>query len=539
MKYLLIAIVCLAALMSSCTQKSSRPIVEITRDTTITEVNAFTNLFLDSAQVARYINDKILEDSVSLLLRNFYNSRNYQLAWFTEDGVAEQTQAFYNLHRQYINEFKDSTLMFPSKLQAEMEQLLFLDTVITQASLPLAEIELQLTHHFFNYVSYAYTGTVDPEILQWHIPRKRIDAISLLDSLVENNGRNLEAWEPVNDQYKQLKKAMLHLYEIEKEAEWGEISLGDQKKAEEGDSSVFVSQLKKKLLLTGDYTMGDTTALFTPELTEAVMRYQHRMGLTTDGVVGKNVVNQLNVPIKARVEQLLINMERMRWMPNMTEGNGILVNIPQYELHVFEQGKMVFQMDIVVGKTGSETVVFNDEIKYVVFSPYWNVPSSIVRSEIYPAMQKNPSYLAQKNMEQTGFSNGLPIIRQKPGNSNSLGRVKFIFPNSYNIYLHDTPSKSLFGAEKRAFSHGCIRVAQPAKLAEYLLRDSKEWPQEKIAQAMRSNNEKWVSLDNPLPVFITYFTAWVDQEGLLNFREDIYGHDQKMSERLFRDRQFP
>lgn len=121
---------------------------------------------LDSAQVARYINDKILEDSVSLLLRNFYNSRNYQLAWFTEDGVAEQTQAFYNLHRQYINEFKDSTLMFPSKLQAEMEQLLFLDTVITQASLPLAEIELQLTHHFFNYVSYAYTGTVDPEILQ-------------------------------------------------------------------------------------------------------------------------------------------------------------------------------------------------------------------------------------------------------------------------------------------------------------------------------------------------------------------------------------
>src|SRR5690606_35463286 len=170
-----------------------------------------------------------------------------------------------------------------------------------------------------------------------------------------------------------------------------------------------------------------------------------------------------------RIEQLLINMERMRWMPNMTDGNGVLVNIPQYELHVFEQGKMVFQMDIVVGKTGSETVIFSDEVKYVVFSPYWNVPRSIVRNEIYPAMQRNPNYLVQKNMEQTGFSKGLPIIRQRPGKSNSLGRVKFIFPNSYNIYLHDTPSRNLFEEERRAFSHGCIRIQKPFELAEYLL----------------------------------------------------------------------
>jgi murein L,D-transpeptidase YcbB/YkuD len=287
------------------------------------------------------------------------------------------------------------------------------------------------------------------------------------------------------------------------------------------------------LRVTGDYRVEDTTGIFNPELTEAVKQYQRRMGLTDDGVVGKSVVRELNVPIRKRIEQLLINMERMRWMPNIPEGNGILVNIPQYELHVMEEGEIVFQMDIVVGKTGSETVIFADELQYVVFSPYWNVPRSIVRSEIYPAMQKNPNYLAEKNMEQIGFSNGLPIVRQKPGNNNSLGRVKFIFPNSYNIYLHDTPSKSLFGAERRAFSHGCIRVSQPAKLAEYLLRNQKDWPSDKISQAMRVNTEKWVSLEKPLPVFISYFTAWVDQGGLLHFREDIYGHDQKMAERLF------
>ncbi len=529
----LLAVIALMAISFSCTKKQPASVIKVPRDTTITSVNAFTNLFLDSALVGQYIHDSQLGDSLSLLMRNFYNSRNYQMAWFTEDGVAEQTQAFYTLHQQYIKEFQDSSHMFPQQLQIEMAKLLFRDTLITEPSIPLAEIELRLTQHFFNYVSYAYTGSVDPEILKWHIPRKQVDAIGLLDSLVANHGRNLERWEPVGKQYKFLKEALLRLYEIEKNSGWEKIPLGDAKRYGEGDEGDFVSQLKKKLQLTGDFQQHDTSAIFSPELTAAVKQYQRRMGLMDDGVVGKNVVNELNVPLKKRIEQLLVNMERMRWMPHIPEGNAILVNIPQYELHVLEEGKVAFQMDIVVGKTGSETVIFADEVQYVVFSPYWNVPRSIVRSEIYPAMQKNPNYLAEKNMEQLGFSNGLPIIRQKPGNSNSLGRVKFIFPNSYNIYLHDTPSRSLFGAERRAFSHGCIRVSQPTKLAEYLLRDQKEWSADKIAQAMTENKEKWVALDDPLPVFISYFTAWVDQEGLLNFRQDIYGHDQRMAERLF------
>lgn len=523
----------LMAMSFSCTQKQSQSIIIVERDTTITAVNAFTNLFLDSSLVARYIQEGQLDDSLSVLMQNFYNSRNYQMAWFTENGAAEQTQAFYTLHQQYIKAFQDSSRMFPQRLDIEISRLLFQDTVITETSIPLTEVELQLTQHFFNYVSYAYSGSVDPEILKWHIPRKRIDAINLLDSLVSNHGKNLEKWEPVSKQYTLLKEALLRLYEIEKNSHWEEISLGKMKKYEESDRGDFVQQLKKKLRVTGDYQIEDTTGIFNPELTEAVKKYQRRMGLTDDGVVGKSVVRELNVPIRKRIEQLLINMERMRWMPNIPEGNGILVNIPQYELHVVEEGEIVFQMDIVVGKTGSETVIFADEVQYVVFSPYWNVPRSIVRSEIYPAIQKNPNYLAEKNMEQLGFSNGLPIVRQKPGNNNSLGRVKFIFPNSYNIYLHDTPSKSLFGAERRAFSHGCIRIAQPTKLAEYLLREQKDWTPDKISQAMRVNTEKWVSLEKPLPVFISYFTAWVDQEGLLNFREDIYGHDQKMAERLF------
>lgn len=502
-------------------------------DTSITPENAFTNLFLDSGLVAQYIAKEQPQDSVSHLLQNFYNSRNFQLAWFTEDGVAEQTQAFFTLHQQYVDEFKDSSLMFPSAVRSEMEQLLFRDTLIRETTMPLAELELKLTHHFFNYVSSAFAGEVDPAMLQWHIPRKKVDALALLDSLVERQGKNLEDWEPLNQQYRRLKKAMLRLYEVERSSDWNEIIVEGAGVFREGDSAGTIANVKKKLFLTGDFPLTDTSRIFTPALTAAVKRYQSRMGLKQDGIIGKGVIGNLNVPIKKRIEQLLINMERMRWMPDLPDGNGIVVNIPQFQLHVFEAGKIVLSMDIVVGKTGSQTVIFSDALKYVVFSPYWNVPPSIVRSEILPAVQKNENYLASKNMEQTGFSNGLPIIRQKPGSTNSLGRVKFIFPNNYNIYLHDTPAKSLFGEEKRAFSHGCIRLEKPEELAVYLLRDSKEWTPPVISRAMRSNQEKWVPLENPVPVFISYFTAWVDGNGLLHFRDDLYGHDQKMGDRLF------
>jgi murein L,D-transpeptidase YcbB/YkuD len=220
-------------------------------------------------------------------------------------------------------------------------------------------------------------------------------------------------------------------------------------------------------------------------------------------------------------------------MPKEAEGTRVIANIPEYKVYVYEGAKKVFAMDIVVGTSANKTVVFNDKIQYVVFSPYWNMPRSIVRNEILPAMRRNSNYLARKNMEQTGTSNGLPVIRQKPGGSNSLGKVKFIFPNSYSIYFHDTPAKSLFSKESRAFSHGCIRLAEPSKMAEFLLSNQPEWTRAKITTAMNASTEKWVTLNEPVPVMITYFTSWVDENGLLNFREDIYGHDTKMAERLF------
>jgi murein L,D-transpeptidase YcbB/YkuD len=193
----------------------------------------------------------------------------------------------------------------------------------------------------------------------------------------------------------------------------------------------------------------------------------------------------------------------------------------------------VFDMNVVVGKEGHSTTMFTGDLNQVVFSPYWNVPESIVKNEILPAINRNPGYLENQNMEITNSGGDLPEIRQKPGPKNSLGKVKFLFPNSFNIYFHDTPAKSLFNQDKRAYSHGCIRLSDPPKLANYLLRNQSEWTPQAIDEAMNAGEEKTVRLKKSVPVVITYYTAWVDEGGQVNFREDIYGHDAALAKKVF------
>lgn len=516
-------------LITACKSKVEK---KLKRDITITRANAFSKLFLDSAKLESYIMKQKAEDSAANRLRNFYNSRNFQFAWFTEDGLAEQTRVFWNLHNNYFELSNDSSII-DKRLHEQMELLINEDTAINAGSDHIIETELQLTEHFFEYAQYAYAGKINPEELQWHIPRKKLNVMALLDSLISNKGQNIEQWEPVNLQYKLMYKELSRYYHIEKGGDWGDISLGKKASYQKGDSALTIKLAKQRLFAIGDYSVNDTSRKFTAEFVTAVKKAEKRYGYKQDGVLDATLIKDLNVPVKDRIEQILINMERMKWMPKEPQGSRIVANIPEFRLHVIEGSKKVFDMAIVVGTSANKTVVFNDMIKYIVFSPYWNIPRSIVQNEILPGMQRSSNYLSKKNMEQTGFSHGLPVIRQKPGGSNALGKVKFIFPNSYSIYFHDTPAKSLFKNEKRAFSHGCIRLAEPRKMAAYLLRNQPEWTAGKISEAMNSAKEKWVTLKEPLPVIITYFTSWISNDGLLNFRDDIYGLDKKMAERLF------
>jgi murein L,D-transpeptidase YcbB/YkuD len=237
--------------------------------------------------------------------------------------------------------------------------------------------------------------------------------------------------------------------------------------------------------------------------------------------------------VTKRIEQLLVNLERMRWMPAEPNGSLIWVNIPAFKLYVQDGSKQLFNMDVVVGKEGHSTVMFSGNLNQVVFSPYWNLPENIVKKEVLPHIEKNSQYLAENNMEITGEEDGVPVIRQLPGDKNQLGKIKFLFPNSFNIYFHDTPFKDLFNKDKRAFSHGCIRLREPVKLAEYLLVDQPEWTPAKIDSAMNSGKEKYVRVKEPVPVLIYYYTAWADDNNQLQFRDDIYGHDEKLAKKMF------
>ncbi len=505
------------------------------RDLSISGGNAFNDLFLDSTGVENYLAENKVPDSLSRRIRSFYNSRNYQFAWFSSDGLTEQARGFWNLHSYEIKYGGDTTLD-DKKLRRRMDNLITEESISPKASdKNIINTELVLTHHFIHYTLSNYEkGYIKRKEMERFIPAKKLDAVYLADSLLTKKHKDDKYYEDINESYRLLKQQLAKYYTITKNGGWPIISL-DKKKYKPGDSSIAIQLMKKRLAISGDLAETDTTNIFTDTLMNGIKKFQSRHGFTADGKISPALVKEMNVTARQRLEQLLLNMERMRWMPTRPEGNMILVNIPEFMLHVYEGRNKAFDMVVVVGKEGHNTMMFRGDLNQVVFSPYWNVPQSIVTKEILPAIEKNSKYLAKENMEVTGTdADGVPEIRQLPGAKNSLGRVKFLFPNSFNIYFHDTPAKSLFSKDKRAYSHGCIRLSDPEKMANYLLRNDPNWTETKIEEAMNSGKERFVKLKDPIPVFITYYTAWVDESGALNFREDIYGHDSSVSAKMFR-----
>ncbi|SEJ27176.1 Murein L,D-transpeptidase YcbB/YkuD [Dyadobacter koreensis] len=518
----------ICALLASCSKKEKKLPEIAVRDTTITIENSFTELFVDSVALNGFV--KTTEnDSIANQIQSFYNHRNYQFAWFFPDGLADFVPTFLGLQNDYIHYSGDSSL-YNAQLVSRIDSLKILKKINPKDTAVL-RTELLLTEQFFRYASKAYTGDhrINTQELNWFIPRKKINTEAFLDSLLKNKAQNLSAYEPVNRQYNLLKENLLNYYKIRKEETWDSLPAG-KKKFKEGNRYAIIPEIKNRLFALGDLPEADSTDILDTTLTRAVRSFQARFGLKQDGQIGASFFRELNVPVQQRIQQILINMERIRWVPATPTTDYLLVNIPEYKLHVYQDGELAFNMNVVVGSEAHSTVIFSGTLNQIVFSPYWNVPPSILKNEILPGIKKNKNYLARHNMEWNGNA-----VRQKPGPKNSLGLVKFLFPNSYNIYLHDTPSKNLFGESSRAFSHGCIRLSEPKKLAEFLLRKDSVWTEEKITAAMNLGKEKYVRLRGKaeIPVFIGYFTVWVDQNGRLNFRKDIYGHDKKMAERLF------
>lgn len=543
MKHLFIYLTLLGGMLASCNAQNATNTDEegqeikknvSKRDRSITKANSYSTLFLDSLALEKFIAEKKIADTMSRRMRSFYNARNYQFAWFSSDGLTEQARGFWNLHDYHTTYAHDSSL-HDKTLQKRMDNLIVEEKISVSASdKNMLRTELQLTQHFIQYMLGAYEeGYVKRKEMERFVPTKKRDPLELADSLIKKKHKDNKYFEDANERYGALKNFLNQYYTIVAKGGWKPIPAGT-KSLKKGSSSPLIRQIKDQLRMTGDLKGNDTTMVFNDTLEMAIKNFQLRHGYKPDGVVGPAVIKELSVPAQARLQQILMNMERMRWMPNEPKSdNLIVVNIPEFVLHMYEGNKKVWDMNVVVGKEGHNTMMFTGDLNQVVFSPHWNVPPSIVKNEILPALNKNPNYLAAQNMEIVGDDGGLPSIRQKPGGKNALGQVKFLFPNSFNIYFHDTPSKSLFEKDKRAYSHGCIRLSDPYKMAAYLLRNQPEWTPEKILDAMNAGVEKFVKVKKPVPVFISYYTAWVDDAGQLNFREDIYDHDASLARKMF------
>ncbi|HWB25706.1 MAG TPA: L,D-transpeptidase family protein [Chitinophagaceae bacterium] len=498
-------------------------------DTSITRANACNSLFLDSNALDNFIIKDTLNDTIANLLRAFYYDRNFEFAWFAPDGITEQGREFWNLYTYSVSSLKDSSF-FLKALNKRMPDITEQESMnISQGDEHIIRTELMLTEAFMKYMTGNGKETDAGELMKY-VPAKKEEVMQLANKIL--HGTDGTQNEDARRAFNLLKTKLNTYYNIAKNGGWQTIPY-IRKKLKQGMHAPEVVAIKKRLLLTGELQGKDTSAVFDNLLDSAVKSFQLSTGYTPDGIVTDSLVSIMNIPAEKRVEQILINLTRMRWMPEYPSGRLIVTNIPEYELHVYENRQKAFNMDVVVGKQGAGTVVFTGNLTEIVFSPYWNIPPSIVKKEIVPKMDEDKNYLERENMEITGESNGLPIVRQLPGPKNALGRVKFLFHNSYNIYFHDTPAKELFNRDKRAYSHGCIRLADPVKMAEYLLNDNEKWTPDKITEAMNSGKEKYVTLKDAVPVIITYYTAWVDESGRLNFREDIYGHDASAAEKMF------
>jgi murein L,D-transpeptidase YcbB/YkuD len=410
----------------------------------------------------------------------------------------------------------------------------------------LAELDARLTTALLALGRDVSLGRVVPLPFDGRAKSRR-DALDLPATLAQATGEPqkwLDSVRPHHPEYAALEDALVKLRGQRDKGGWRAVPAG---KFAPGASSPAMAALRQRLAASGHLSAeaaADTSPAFLKRDEAAVRAFQDLNGIKSTGIVDAATLAAMNVSIDERIRQIAVNLERWRQMPDDFGERHLIVNIPYFHLVAREHGKPVKDIRVVVGKTTNKTPVFSSAMTTVVFSPYWNIPDSIVEGETAPAVARDPAYLAKNNIEilDTGKGGGTPVefasvnwddaeqlrhlaFRQKPGPGNALGHVKFLFPNEYDVYLHDTPADALFARPGRAFSHGCVRVEEPEALAKYILGGSPEWDDQSILEAMNAGVEKQVKMKERIPVHIVYFTAWVDENGGLHFQPDIYRYD--------------
>jgi len=496
-------------------------------------------------------------------LQKFYEPAAYAPAWVQGSQPASQVLPL-------IQVFKDA---WKKGLDPEdYDASLWEERIRTLRGSPsgptVARFDVALTVCTMRYVSDLHIGRINPQHFKFglSVEQKKYDLAELLRQRImtaSNIEAALDQVESPLGGYRRSEQALARYIELARNDD-GEKLPDVTKPIAPGQPYAGVPRLTRLLRLVGDLpadaALPSDSQTYGGALVDAVKRFQRRHGLDDDGRLGSGTIKQMNVPLQDRVRQLQLTLERWRWLPSEFSAPPIIVNIPDFRLRVLdENNKVTMDMPVVVGKAmRTQTPVFTRDMTYVVLRPYWNVPPSILRSEIIPAIQRDRGYVARKNFEVATYDgkvvtsgevsdevlaqlrSGKLMVRQKPGSANALGLVKLMFPNEYNVYLHSTPSQELFSRTRRDFSHGCIRVEKPAELAAWALRNNPGWTLERVQQAMQSGkDDATVSLTKKIPVFIVYGTALAYENGEVHFSDDIYGHDAQLAAALAKGYPYP
>ena len=503
------------------------------------------------------------------LVQKFYESYGYSLPWVRGmEPTAQAQQVIAVLLKADQKGLSAEDYDGPrwserlGKLKPAARQPLEADAVRFDAALTVCVMR---------YVSDLHIGKVNPKHFEFglDVEAKKYDLPEFLKAHVvdaSDVAGVLEQAEPPYPGYRRTIQALHTYMELAKQYDQefkGEQLPAIKKTIAPGDSYAGVPQLIRLLRLAGDLPADANVpadgAVYQGPLVDAVKNFQRRLGREPDGRIGTQTLADLSVPLSSRVRQMQLTLERWRWLPAAYEKSPIVANIPEFHLRAYDENfKIALSMGVVVGKAyGHDTPVFSDTMQYVIFRPYWSVPYSIARAEFIPHIVRDPDYLAKKGFEVVSTRQdvvtsgtvtsdvleqlraGKLFIRQKSGPKNSLGLVKFIFPNNYDVYFHDSPEHELFSKTRRDFSHGCVRLERPADLAVWVLRNNPEWNVERVRAAMNGDKTQQVNLAHPIPVLIVYATVIVTEDEIVHFYDDIYGHDAALEKVLDKGYPYP
>jgi murein L,D-transpeptidase YcbB/YkuD len=524
-------------------------------------------LLMANQNTSTYSQDVIIDISRALLsndqhivknqamLQNFYQQHQNRALWLTGNWKIKGTKVMRFL--EYVK--RDLTLN-PYGYIRKKAQILTKDLEHRHTQEGLISLEVELTSLYYEFLHHTIYGEIDWNGFQAQLENLKstgveynwvkypfeFDIISLMSQ--ENITQTLHNITPTGYGYKKLISALRQLYIIKWKGGWNK--LPPFKSIKKGNSGAIVQKLRERLKFSKDYKWCQNATnnnKFDGCLEKAVKRFQRRHGLTADGIVGKGTQQVLNISVDSKIKKVLLNMDRIKWLPRISSERNIVVNIPEYMLHYFEYGQERQRLKVIVGDKKHPTPVFSDEVSYITLNPYWKIPEGIVKREIIPQMLKNPNYIKKQGLEvHTTWEENSSIVplksidwsryaegmekfpyrlMQPPGPQNALGKIKFKFPNNFSVYLHDTPSKHLFRKKRRAFSHGCIRLSKPLTLLKTIAYDPSIDLIEMNA-VLAGKEKKDVILTYRIPISLVYLTTWVNNNGELTFGEDIYNYDK-------------